>query len=175
MLNRRRNRRKRHFVDAEVQSGLLLQCAFHWGVFGLGTVIFLFLFHYIVTPVRHDFTWYAKAMWDRYGLIALVLLCLLPIFVLDLLKFSNRFVGPLVQLRKAVRQLALGQEVQPLKFRKGDYWLSLAEDFNAMLERTQSSRPLGDAFPSDEPANHFKTHQETYEQPPQPALTGVDC
>jgi hypothetical protein len=48
---------------------------------------------------------------------------------------SNRFVGPMYRLRGAIRDVARGKDIQPLKFRNDDFWQDVAGDFNDLLER----------------------------------------
>ena len=61
------------------------------------------------------------------GPVVIVSLLLLPLVIFDMIRFSNRFVGPLLRLRRSMRQLARGQRVEPLKFRSNDLWQDLAD------------------------------------------------
>ena len=56
----------------------------------------------------------------------------------NLIRFSNRFVGPMVRLSQSMQQLAEGHSVQPIKLRNGDYWQDFAAAFNQVLERVGS-------------------------------------
>ncbi len=154
MSQKKHNRRKRYFVDSEVQPALMRQCAIHWGLFGLAAFILLFLTQWLVTPEKHSFAWHVTGLWTRYGMILMILLALMPVFVFDMLKLTNRFCGPLVQLRRAMRALARGEDVKPVRFRKGDYWTELADEFNAMLKQIQQqqsspSHRLEDVLPPE--------------------------
>ena len=40
---------------------------------------------------------------------------LLPIVMMDVLRLSNRFVGPVKRLREGLKDLAQGKQVKPLK------------------------------------------------------------
>jgi nitrogen fixation/metabolism regulation signal transduction histidine kinase len=66
-------------------------------------------------------------------LLASVLL--LPLVLLDCVRFSNRFVGPLFRLGRAMDRLADGQRVHNIVFRQGDFWFQLAQTFNRLNER----------------------------------------
>jgi hypothetical protein len=68
-------------------------------------------------------------------------LLLLPIVVFDMVRFTNRLVGPMVRLRTALRCLCQGRPCEPLRFRHGDFWTELAEEFNALAARVQASAP----------------------------------
>ena len=77
-------------------------------------------------------------MIGRHSPTVLAVLVLAPIFLRDLCKLTNRFAGPLVRLRRAMKDLADGREVAPIHFREGDFWQDLADDFNRAAERVQS-------------------------------------
>ena len=65
---------------------------------------------------------------------AVVVSCLvLPLVVIDVISFSNRFAGPITRLRRFLRVLALGGKIPPLHFRKGDYFHELSHDFNHVM------------------------------------------
>jgi hypothetical protein len=68
------------------------------------------------------------------------MICILPTFVYDSLKLSNRFVGPIVRLRQSIAGLARGDEVKELRFRDNDFWRELSEDFNVVAKRFQESK-----------------------------------
>jgi hypothetical protein len=53
----------------------------------------------------------------------------------DIVRMSNRFVGPVVRLRGALRELAENRPAQPLNFRDDDFWRELATDFNKAAAR----------------------------------------
>jgi len=63
------------------------------------------------------------------------MLFLLPVFVMDTVKLSHRFAGPIFSLRRAIREVAAGETPRRLKFRHKDFWKDLADDYNAMLAR----------------------------------------
>ena len=47
---------------------------------------------------------------------------LLPLVIIDIVRLSNRFTGPLLRMRRSMRALAQGEQVEPLKFRDADFW-----------------------------------------------------
>jgi hypothetical protein len=67
---------------------------------------------------------------------------MLPIFIVDTIKLSNRFAGPIYRLRLTIRSLAEGETFRPLRFRDFDFWQGLADDFNMMVDRLTG--PKGD-------------------------------
>jgi len=66
----------------------------------------------------------------RYGPALSATLILLPIVMMDALRMSNKFVGPVMRLRGGLRDLAEGRPAQPLNFRDDDFWRDMATDFN---------------------------------------------
>ena len=63
---------------------------------------------------------------------------LFPVMYVDLLRLSNRFVGPTVQLKRKMQQLANGEPVDPILLRKDDHWQDFAADFNKFLAHLQT-------------------------------------
>jgi hypothetical protein len=64
---------------------------------------------------------------------------MLPILILDVIRVSHRFVGPMHRLRRALEDLADGKNVPSVKFRKDDFWFDLAEDFNRAAARVNNA------------------------------------
>ena len=131
------HKRKQKFVDPEVQGALARRIGLHWVLY---TVVASFLvvgLKWLSDPFT-PLSEHAIAAWWTYGPLLLVLLGLMPIFIYDAVKLSNRFTGPMMRIRKAARALASGETVQPLKFRDDDYWQELAEDFNRIVDRRES-------------------------------------
>ncbi|QDT11608.1 hypothetical protein K239x_36080 [Planctomycetes bacterium K23_9] len=63
-----------------------------------------------------------------------VMVILMPVFLRDTLKLSNRFAGPMYRLRTVLEEMANGGEGSKIKFRVGDFWQSTAGDFNTVLD-----------------------------------------
>ncbi len=83
---------------------------------------------------------------------------LLPLVLADFLRLSNRFVGPIWNLRNAMKCVELGDEVSPLQLRRADFWPDLLERFNRLLPRL---RPPSSAFCCAEPlATHCTSARE---------------
>ena len=75
-------------------------------------------------------------------LMVIKLLLFLIVVVWFAVFASHRFAGPVLRLRRSMRQLAQGEHVEPIKFRKGDFWPEFADEFNAVLARVQGqARP----------------------------------
>jgi hypothetical protein len=55
------------------------------------------------------------------------------------LRFSNRFVGPMVRFRRALNQLAQGESPDLVTLRDNDYWSDVAADINEITARMAKS------------------------------------
>jgi hypothetical protein len=129
-----RSRRTIFFIDREVQGSLLLRTAVYW-LFCLLSVSLLLIFWSAITGPDRRFVDLATDVYYRFGPALVASLVLLPIVMLDVVRQSNRFVGPITRLRKALKTLAAGQPATPLNFRDDDFWRDLAFDFNQVAAR----------------------------------------
>lgn len=118
--------RTRHFVDKSVQGAIVARLVVHWLVFCLLAGGLLFFIEMLAGAPRDV----SRNLVNRHGPTALAVLVLAPIFILDLVKLSNRFAGPMTRLRRALHELADGKDVSPIEFREGDFWRELASDLN---------------------------------------------
>jgi hypothetical protein len=127
-------RRTTFFVDREVQGSLLLRTAVYWLFCLLSVALMLICWAAYNGPPRR-FADLATDQIYRYGPALFASLILLPIVLMDVLRVSNRFVGPITRLRGALKTLANGQPAKPLNFRDEDFWRELATDFNQVAAR----------------------------------------
>lgn len=142
-------RRTKKFVDSNVQGALARRIMFHWLVFMLVTSAVAFVLQVLSDPFR-GLSSHFKDLWWAQGPFLLVMVFLLPVFVMDAVKLSHRFAGPIFSLRRAIRGIAAGEAPRKLKFRQLDFWQDLAHDYNAMLTKLgaiegEKSEPADDA------------------------------
>lgn len=157
--------RKKTFVDPKVQGALVRRLVFHWCAFLGVAALVAFCLQVLSNPFR-SLEEHAQQVWWTHGPFLLVMFFLLPVFILDTIKLSHRFAGPIYRLRNVVRGLANGDEFKPLKFREVDFWQGLADDFNRMVYRLK-----GESLdePSAAPTLGIETTRDE-EQQEQPAL-----
>ncbi len=129
------NQRKKTYVDKNVQGAILMRLVMHWSLFLIAGAAFLYFIE-LLGPAPHEA---GKNVLNRHAPTVLVVLALAPIFLRDLSRLTNRFAGPMVRLRAALRELAEGGDVAPIKFRDHDFWKEIADDFNRVLERVQTT------------------------------------
>ena len=129
-----KQRRSKTFVDPPVQQGLVKRMVLHWVVFVLAATALTFVVQFFGDPFK-PVTWHLSELWWNHAPALLALIVLLPMFIIDSIKVSNRFAGPIMRLRTAIADISAGRKSEPLSFREGDFWKSLARDFNNMVSR----------------------------------------
>lgn len=136
-----RSQRSSYFVDKTVQGALLIRAARYWVlsllVVGALTVLgwmFVSPGMPVLVELRHQLPSFLGGL-----LVALLVsLLVLPVILYDLAKMSNRFAGPMLRLRRGMKQAAAGEHVEPIHFRDRDYWQEFADAFNELNQRLQS-------------------------------------
>jgi hypothetical protein len=129
-------KRKRLYVDGKIQGALMIRVTVYWVLCLVAMALALFLWQYFTTPTRL-FQTHFNDMLFYYGPAAVVAILLLPIAVFDVLRLSNRFVGPFLRLRGLMRRATRGEHVAPIHFRRGDFWQEFAEEFNTLVARLE--------------------------------------
>ncbi len=128
-------RRGRMLVDFEVQTSLLRKIAAHWALLLLANTVGLFCWTALMNAPVESWSELTMGFFRSYIPVLIISLALLPVFLLDAAKLSNRFAGPMVRIRRALSAVLAGDKVEPVKFRENDFWRSLAEDFNQALKQ----------------------------------------
>lgn len=135
------SRRSRQIIDREVQYSLMRKVIIHWLLLlGANAGVMMFWIFFIDSPLesaQSNFQVFAR----YYTPLFIISVAILPVFILDTAKLSNRFTGPVLRLRKALNELASGREVEKLKFRDNDFWQTMAEDFNTALDNIAAKDP----------------------------------
>jgi nitrogen fixation/metabolism regulation signal transduction histidine kinase len=150
--------RKKTFVDPKVQGALVRRLVFHWCTFIVVAGLVAFCLQVLSNPFI-SLREHARNVYWTHGPFLMVLFFLLPVFIVDTIKLSHRFAGPIYRLRQTIRTLAKGGAYQPMKFRELDFWQGLADDFNQMVERLTAAK-------NDQAADS----NEAADEPAEPAL-----
>ena len=127
-------RRSMFFIDRKVQGALVVRTAIYW-LFCLFSVALMLICYSAVLGPPMPFIDLVAAQYHRYGPCLLASLLLLPVAAMDVLRLSNRFVGPVSRLRTALGSLAAGRPIEPIQFRGDDYWRDMASDLNQVATR----------------------------------------
>ncbi|MEX2170435.1 MAG: hypothetical protein WD851_14060 [Pirellulales bacterium] len=127
-------KRKRLFVDSPVQGRLLCRVVLYWclAVAIMGTLAAV----QVAIETRHaPFSLVVNRTLLAFGPSLIAAVVMLPLILFDVLRFSNKFAGPMHRLRREMKRLAGGESCAPINFREGDFWYDLAEQFNRLAER----------------------------------------
>ncbi len=128
--------RNKIWIDRSVQGALVKRVVTYW-LHCLVTVAFMMTLWLVLTdPPRSSSDLFTRLFTD-YGPVLVASLLLLPLVIVDCVRLSNRFVGPLFRLRRALRDLADGRDVPEQHFRQGDFWQDFADDFNRLSQRVR--------------------------------------
>ena len=148
--------RRQIITDQTVQGELLFRSILYW-LFCLCTVFLSVM---------------AWAMWSQPGVPFLEVaqqslvvsapvfvgaILLLPLILIDVLRVSNRFVGPIRQVRHVLKQLAHGEPSRRVYLRKDDFWQDLAHYTNIVAEDLEQSREPDLQQETDEHAEPMST------------------
>ena len=147
--------RKKRLLHAPIQGALVLRVAVQWVAMLACIASTSFILQVILDPLADEAARLhnLKVTMISFGLVTIALL---PPFLWDLVKFSHRFVGPIVRLREWVKRTSLEGPTTTLAFRKGDHWQELATEVNEMMMRLRTERVL----------DHACDHQEEKELEP---------
>ena len=64
----------------------------------------------------------------------------LPLALFDLILFSNRFAGPMLNFRRKFNELVEHETAETMHLRHGDFYPDLAENFNKLRDKIQSEK-----------------------------------
>ena len=137
-------------TDKVVQGALLWRLAFYGacGLFYFSVIEFLDVA--LANPAQSRWE-IAMGFLERSIYWAPGIVVLMPIFAYDLLRFSNRFTGPVTRIRKEIRDLTTGAQLEPIEFRGNDFLRELADEYNALREEMIKLREQAAAAPETEP------------------------
>ena len=131
--------RRRLYIDQGLQNRLIVRTILQWGLYTsalLGVICVGIAWTSPGESINQNVL--AGVSYLAPGVIASTLL--LPVFVFDMLRATNRIAGPVYRLRNELKKLASGQDVRELRFRDGDSFNGLAEDFNALAQQVMDER-----------------------------------
>lgn len=143
----KRHTRTRLLVDPKVQGALLFRVVLYWCV-SVAVVVMLAAVQVAWTVESAGWPVVFNRAALAFGPALIAAVALLPALLFDTLRVSSSFTGPMKRLRAEVRRLADGEQLEPIKFRGGDFWDDLAGEFNRLSEeitrlRKQQAAPAG--------------------------------
>jgi hypothetical protein len=129
------SKRTRILVDPAVQWSIARRILLHWTMLLVCLVSISVMVRLLMSASEQPFGEALAAALSAQVPLMFVMLILMPVFLRDTLKLSNRFAGPMYRLRTVLSQMSEGGEGYPIKFRMGDFWQSTAGDFNVVLDQ----------------------------------------
>lgn len=146
--------RQQLLVDQNVQGSLLQRTA----LYSAASVIYFFIILIFREWISSPSVSFLEAVFSSVGESTYWVpgfMLLIPIVAYDLLRLTNRFAGPFFRLRREMQRLARDESETSLRFREGDFWVEIADDFNSVREELLRLR---------------KFHAEHSRMPKQPAF-----
>lgn len=122
-----------------MQAKLLLRVVVYW-VACLAFVIVPLLLARVFTDPSKLFFEHFPELWRQYSQVVIPTFLVLPLLLLDMLRFSNQIAGPIYRLRREMDRLSDGEDVGELRFRDNDEWPELAESFNRLATEMRLAR-----------------------------------
>lgn len=153
-MKNKQNKRWRVFADTRIQGLLCLRLALYWFVCQSSIVFTILAMSSFFEGTQDG----SSAVSLHFIVPALTVSTLMfPVFLFDILVFSNRFAGPMVNFRRKMKQLVENETCEKIAFRKGDYYMDLAEHFNQVQEliKPQSPTPAEDLATQDSARSTF--------------------
>lgn len=132
-----KTKRRRLLVDQAVQGGIALRLTVYWLCSIIMAFVMMVVVQCVMDPLTPFFTQLSRAQAAVFPVVASFLL-LLPMVLRDLTRLTNRFAGPVVHLKRALRDLRDETFRGELKFREGDYWHDLADEFNLLASQVET-------------------------------------
>lgn len=131
--------RKQNYIDSQVQGALLKRIVLHWFLYFIVAGLAIVLLQAMLGGPQGD-PLATRVMQEasEFTLVGLILVCIFPAFLLDTIRFSNRFVGPVGRLRKYLRHLGQEQNTEELSFRGNDFWSEMADEYNLVAELVEN-------------------------------------
>ncbi len=131
--------RKKLYVNRQVQGALILRSVLHWYFYMCAILLTVVVFTVIRDPSQLAIKLVFKSfIYFSPAIIASVVL--LPFFIYDILKASNKVAGPIHRLRHEMKKVTSGENIKALRFCDGDHWADLAEEFNLMAAELMTER-----------------------------------
>jgi hypothetical protein len=134
--------RRRIFIDLPIQGALLVRVALYWTVCVLAQVLIINVVSVLASTSAAPNAFLVPALQLRWllQLVVLASVLVLPVILLDVLRLSHRWVGPVSRLRSSLQSLSRGDAVEPISFRAGDFWQEMAGDFNVIAAELNRQR-----------------------------------
>lgn len=130
--------RKVQYVGEQIQRVLATRAAFHW-CFCLAVVFMSVLLSHMASQPELGIIGNCKATWLTMGAPVLLGACFLPWVIIDSLRLSNRFSGPLARIRRNLQTMQAGVPVAPIRVRERDFFQDIVQEINSLAASLDQS------------------------------------
>ena len=147
-----KNRRKRLLIDRKVQGAILKRVFVYW----LFCVLFIMTPILIVHALRHPELSFSRQLCDigaNYWMSLLLAVLLLPMALMDALRLSHGFIGPMIRLRRQVERLAAQPGIEFSGCRETDFWGQLAVDVGRAADDLEGEGEQADSELGERPVD----------------------
>ncbi len=122
-------------ADPKLQLSLAFRICLYW-LACLLTVAVLYGTRLAIQEFPMNVEEMCSKTWEQIGPALLTSLFFMPLMLVDVLFASNKFAGPMVQIRRSLKTLANGESLpDEVVLRKGDFYPTIAEDLNRLNRR----------------------------------------
>lgn len=132
------DQRKQLVIEPEIQYSLVRQLCGQWALHVVASLTLLIMLQMLLGGFFRPWSEHWSQIAPVVASIGISLLFLLPIYLRNSLKLSNRFVGPIHRFRRELRNIASGEPHQPIQFRDEDFWPTIADELRAAMEAIES-------------------------------------
>jgi hypothetical protein len=146
-----------------VQGALLRQAVYCW-LWASATFALIILVYRVVPALLSGTGQESGRIWYHLAPYMVASGVLFPIFIFNAIRFSNRFTGPMVRVRRTLKELARGETTPMRSFREHDFWSDTADDINEIAALLRQVRPVTSATSDEENVVAYAAGEEALEE-----------
>ena len=124
--------RDRLFVDFKLQWAIAFRIILYWLTCQFMIAVYLYAWQRISggdRPTDMVGLFFRCALWGSLAFLFLA--------VGDVIRQINRYVRPILQLQRVIRDLSCSMQAEPIQLDEADSWKDLTRDLNVLVNRIQ--------------------------------------
>ena len=107
-----KEKRTKKYVDRAVQGAVVRRFLLHLSAFMVVGSLIVLTVHFLSDPFQGGSA-LLRNFWRNAGPFVVILVAMLPIFIWDTIKLTNRIVGPMCRVRSTLRRINDGERGLP--------------------------------------------------------------
>ena len=131
-------KRRKYFVDPQVQGAILRQALWYWLCGSVTYTLVVVLFRIAPHWLAGDRVEFARILYHLAPMFVSSV-ALLPFMLISAVRFSHRFVGPMIRFRRVLDRLAQGEAAPLIRLRQDDFWRDVADRINRVSARLSAA------------------------------------